>query len=288
MPDCFHLAIASGKGGTGKTLVATNLFYSITKAGTKATLVDCDAEVPNAKLFFAATRESTAVVNQKVPVIDESLCIYCGKCREWCAYHAIFFLQQPPLIKVLEELCHGCGACLEACPSGAISEKEIALGVVTQYFLSDGNILIEACMVPGVYSPVPLIEKGIHDAMGHGMVIMDAPPGTACPFIHTIAAADYVVLVTEPTPFGLSDLKQSVEIIRDIKKPFGVIVNRTGMGDRWLYNYLEEEHIPLLMEIPFQRSIASCYAKGKLMAAEEGDWEQRFLGLAERIGILWR
>ncbi|TVQ10622.1 MAG: (4Fe-4S)-binding protein [Bacteroidetes bacterium] len=285
LPQSFKIAIASGKGGTGKTLVATNLFHSLSKAGISATLVDCDAEAPNAKLFFKSSEEHTRVVTQKAPVIDENKCTFCGKCHDWCNYHAIFFLPQPPVIKVIEELCHGCGACLAACNYGAITEKDVELGVVTTYTLPNRNILAEARMHTGVYSPVPLIKAGIKAAGDHRMVIMDAPPGTSCPFLQTVARADYVVLVTEPTPFGLSDLKQSVETLREMKKPAGVIINRVGMGNDEVYDYLTKENIPLLMEIPFERSIASIYAKGKLIAEADAKWEQLFLGLPDKIHV---
>ena len=288
LPTNFKIAIASGKGGTGKTLVATNLFHSLSKAGIPATLADCDAEAPNAKLFFKSKEESTSVVTQKVPVIDESKCTYCGKCHDWCNYHAIFLLPQPQVIKVMEELCHGCGACLIACHFEAITEKEVELGVVTTYTLPNSNILAEARMHTGVYSPVPLIKAGIKAAGDHRMVIMDAPPGTSCPFIQTVARADYVMLVTEPTPFGLSDLKQSVETLREMKKPIGVIINRAGMGNRNVYEYLEQENIPLLMEIPFERSIAAVYARGGLIAESDKQWEQLFLGLLDKIKIQWK
>ncbi len=288
LPLNFKIAIASGKGGTGKTLVATNLFHSLSKTGIPATLADCDAEAPNAKLFFKSKEESTSVVTQKVPVIDESKCTYCGKCHDWCNYHAIFFLPQPQVIKVMEELCHGCGACLAACHFKAITEKDVELGVVTTYTASNHNNLVEAHMHAGVYSPVPLIKAGIQAAGDHQMTIMDAPPGTSCPFIQTVARADYVVLVTEPTPFGLSDLKQSVETLREMKKPIGVIINRAGMGNQEVYEYLTGENIPLLMEIPFERSIAASYAQGKLITEADTLWKSIFLGLLDKIHVQWK
>ncbi|MFW5725169.1 MAG: P-loop NTPase [Bacteroidota bacterium] len=287
LPKNFKIAIASGKGGTGKTLVATNLFQSISNAGIPATLVDCDAEAPNAKLFFGSEKETTTKVTQKVPVVDESKCTWCGRCHDWCNYHAIFFLPQPPVIRVLEELCHGCGACQAACHFGAISEKDVELGVVNTYSLLNQNTLVEARMHTGIYSPVPIIKAGIKAGGEHQMIIMDAPPGTSCPFIHTVVKADYVVLVTEPTPFGLSDLKQSVKILREMKKPVGVIINRAGMGNTDIYDFLAREDILILMEIPFERSVASTYAKGKLLANTTARWEQSFLRLLDKIHVQW-
>jgi MinD superfamily P-loop ATPase len=279
----IKIAVASGKGGTGKTMIATNLFYSLTMQGISATLIDCDAEAPNARIFFKSNKESTSEVTRKTPAIDESKCTYCGKCHEYCSYHAIFFLPQPPVIKVMEELCHGCGACLVACKYGAIREKDVEIGTVTQYSLTSHNTLIESRMHTGVYSPVEIIKAGIRQADGQLITILDAPPGTSCPFIHTVMQADYTVLVTEPTPFGLSNLKQAVETLRLMKKPFGVIVNRTGLGNTEVYNYIEQEDIKLLMEIPFQREIATTYSRGSLLSEVYPLWEGKFLHLFDSI-----
>jgi len=279
----IKIAIASGKGGTGKTLIATNLFQSLTMAGIPATLVDCDAEAPNAKLFFKSKKESISKVTQKVPVIDEGHCTYCGLCHEYCNYHAIFFLPQPQMIKVMEELCHGCGACLVACRYGAILEKDAELGTITRYSLTNHNTLIESRMHAGVYSPVQVIKAGIKDASDQMISILDAPPGTSCPFIHSVLKADYVVLVTEPTPFGLCNLKQTVDTLRLMNKPFGVIINKTGMGNNDVYDYMQKENIKNLMEIPFQREIANIYSRGFLLADEEPNWKKRFLSLFDTI-----
>lgn len=261
-----RIAIASGKGGTGKTLFATNLFYSLQQHGREATLIDCDAEGPNDMLFFSGKLQITHDVTQKVPVIDEEKCTYCGACHEYCNYHAIFILPTARIIKVLDDLCHGCGACSVACQYEAISEKETSLGLVNQFAISASSTIIESRMHTGVYSPVAVIKAAIRAGSHQQQVIMDAPPGTSCPFIHTAVDADYVILVTEPTPFGLSDLRQSVAVLKSMNKPCGVVVNRADMGDRQVYSYLEDEGLPLLMEIPFSREIAATYSRGKLWA----------------------
>jgi MinD superfamily P-loop ATPase len=279
----IKIAIASGKGGTGKTLIATNLFQSLSMEGIPVTLVDCDAEAPNAKLFFKSKKESIRKVTRKVPVIDENHCTYCGKCHEYCNYHAIFFLPQPQMIKVIEELCHGCGACLVACKYGAILEKDSELGTITRYSLTNHNTLIESRMHTGVYSPVQVIKEGIKEATDQMITILDAPPGTSCPFIHTVLKAGYVVLVTEPTPFGLSNLKQTVDTLRLMEKSFGVIINRAGLGNDDVYNYIKQENIKLLLEIPFQREIASTYSRGTLLTEIEPEWEKKFLSLFDTI-----
>ena len=281
------IAIASGKGGTGKTFVTTNLFYTLQQQGENITLVDCDAEEPNARLFFDGKLLETNQVTQRVPVIDEKKCTYCGKCHDYCNYNAIFFLREAKMIKVMEELCHGCGACSVACEFDAISEKEVILGDVNRYMISDNSWLVEACMKVGVYSPVSVIKAAINEADNGGVALMDSPPGTSCPFIQTVANADLVVLVTEPTPFGLSDLRQSVETLKTMEKPYGVIINRANLGDDGVDRYLEEEKIPLLMRIPFKRSIAAVYSRGALLCEDQPQWQPRFIRLFKQITGLY-
>jgi len=279
----IKIAIASGKGGTGKTFVSTNLYYALQQKNEKVILVDCDAEEPNDMIFFNSISESSSEVTQKVPVIDESKCTFCGRCHEYCNYNAIFILPLSRIINVIEDLCHGCGACLVACKDGAITEKDVVLGKVTEFSLTQDTSIIEAKTKVGVYSPVTVIKKAIAKAAYDSIVIMDAPPGTSCPFIHTANSADYIVLVTEPTPFGLSDLKQSVETLKRMHKAYGVIVNRSGLGNDDVYNYLRSENIALLMEIPFSRNIAMHYSKGELLAANDSEWKKKFLLLFDLI-----
>lgn len=278
----IKIAIASGKGGTGKTFVATNLFNALKKADKKVDLVDCDAEEPNAKAFIPGVLQRTFDVLQKIPVIDESKCTYCGKCDEYCNYHAIFFLGEQRVIRVLEDQCHGCGACSVACEYGAITEKDDLLGAVAVYSVTPECSLIEARMKVGAHSPVSPIKAAIK-AADADIILLDSPPGTSCPFIQTVATADYVVLVTEPTPFGVSDLKQSVETLKSMGKKCGVIVNRAGLGNDDVYQYLQQEHIPLLMSIPFDKTIAMTYSKGELISTKEAEWDIKFNELFNTI-----
>lgn len=261
----FKIAVASGKGGTGKTFVATNLFQTLSKKGLRTVLVDCDAEAPNVLAFFKAEKKWEEQVTHQVPVIDSEMCVFCGKCHDYCEYKAIFYIPTMKVIQVMEELCHGCGACGYACEFGAITEKPVSLGVVSGFSVNENSALIESRTDIGVMSPVNLIKSAISKVdPATEIAIFDSPPGTSCPFIHTAARADYVVLVTEPTPFGLSDLRQSVETLKQLKKPCGVIVNRAGLGNNDVYRYLNEENIPLLLEIPFSREIAGYYTSGQL------------------------
>ncbi|MDD2284873.1 MAG: 4Fe-4S binding protein, partial [Paludibacter sp.] len=199
-----------------------------------------------------------------------------GKCAEYCQYNAIFFLQEERVIQVMEDLCHGCGACFVACEYRAITPKESVLGTVNSFQITENTTLIEARMKVGVHSPVPVVKAAIKQAKPTDLVLMDAPPGTSCPFIQTVNLADYVILVTEPTPFGLSDLKQSVETLKSMGKRYGVIINRAGLGDEGVFNYLEQEKISLLMSIPFDREIASVYSTGKLLTNEFLEWKAKF------------
>jgi MinD superfamily P-loop ATPase len=280
----MKIAIASGKGGTGKTFVATNLFHALRKAGQAVLLVDCDAEAPNALAFFDCHETERITITQQVPVIDTDKCTFCGRCHEYCSFNAIFMLPSLEVIKVIEDLCHSCGACLVACEDGAITEKPITFGQVSLHSINGKNELIEARTRIGVMTPVPVIKAAIRQTDENiGIVIMDAPPGTSCPFIHTVNASDYVVLVTEPTPFGVSDLKRSVETLKQMNKAFSVIVNRAGIGNNEVYQYLQSEIIPLLLEIPFDKEIARIYSNGKIVCESMPFLKKELLKISEKI-----
>ena len=279
----MNIAIASGKGGTGKTFVSTNLFWALQKSGKEITLVDCDAEEPNVAEFISGHKISNKTVFQHIPVIDTNQCQFCGKCFEYCQYNAIVFLPMANFIKVIEDLCHDCGACSYACEYGAITETEKPLGVLRTFRVNESSSFIEARTNIRIPSSVPVIKKAIKEAEGQPLVLLDAPPGISCPFIATVSFADYIVLVTEPTPFGLNDLKLSVETVQQMGKPFGVIVNRAGLGDKAVYNWLEQNKIPLLMEIPFDTEIARIYSEGKLLVEEKSTYLEQFLNLYKTI-----
>ena len=280
----MKIAIASGKGGTGKTFISTNIFYTLLQNNYRAILVDCDAEAPNSLEFFEKSLRSKSEVTQQVPVINTDFCTFCGKCNEYCNYNAIFILPQKKIINVIEDLCHGCGACSVACKDGAISEKSVSLGIVSSYSTNKLTDLIEARINVGVMSPVPVIKSAIKQIDNQNdIVIFDAPPGTSCPFIQTVSSADYVLLVTEPTPFGLSDLIQSVETLRTMDKSFGVIINRSGLGDKKVQEYLSQENIPLLLEIPFNKKIAGLYSTGKIVSKTNPLFAEQLLTIIKKI-----
>jgi len=272
----IKIAIASGKGGTGKTFVSTNLFWAIQNTGKAVSLVDCDAEEPNVAEFISGRVSDSSDIFQNVPVIDTEKCLFCGRCYNYCSYNAIVFLPSSRFIQVVEDLCHDCGACSVACKNGAITEKKKLLGTVKTMAINDHAQVVEARAEVGVYSPVPLIKKAIKEVEPEEISIFDSPPGISCPFIATVDKADFVVLVTEPTPFGLNDLKLSVETLQELKRPFGVIINRAGMGDSGVYDYLKQNSIPLLMEIPFDREIARTYSEGRLLVEQNLIYREKF------------
>jgi len=280
----MKIAVASGKGGTGKTFVSTNLFWAAQKSGINVTLVDCDAEEPNASEFVSGYVLNTQKVFQNLPVIDQGECTFCGKCFDYCNYNAIVFLPDSHYIKVIEDLCHDCGACVAACNFKAISEKEKPIGTIRHIYVNTIADLYEAKTEIGVYSPVKVIKAAINQTTSDKLTILDSPPGISCPFIATVEKADYVVLVTEPTPFGLNDLKLSAETLHEIGIPFGVIVNRAGLGNNDVYRWLKEKNIPLLMEIPFDKEIARVYSEGNILVEGNHNYNNLFLKLLKTIG----
>lgn len=253
------IAIASGKGGTGKTTVAVNLARSL---GVGVRVLDCDVEEPNANLFLKGQQTGTETVTIPIPQVDEALCDGCGECGRFCRYHAIVSFGTTPL--VFPELCHGCGGCTLVCPRHAISETGRRVGVVETQ-VADGITLVLGRLDIGVAMAPPLIRAVKAQGQVQSMVLLDAPPGTSCPVIATLRGSDFVVLVTEPTPFGLHDLSLAVDMVRQLNIPCGVVVNRMGVGDDRVHRYCREQELPLLLEIPDDRRIAEAYSRGELI-----------------------
>ena len=269
------LAVASGKGGTGKTTVAVNLARI---CGFSVQLLDCDVEAPNAQLFFVCTGQKEEVVSMPIPQVNSSLCDGCGECSRFCMYHAIASYGSTPL--VFAEMCHGCGGCAKVCPKGAIEEVPKRIGVV-RTAQAGGMTLVEGRLDVGVAMSPPLI-RAVKAQRQDGMpAIIDAPPGTSCPVIAAIRGVDLVVLVTEPTPFGLHDLKLAVSMVRRLRQPFGVVINRVGIGDDQVRNYCSGENIAILSEIPDDRKIAEIYSRGGLIVEALPGYRKLFEKLAE-------
>ena len=271
------ISVASGKGGTGKTTVATNLARSI---GSNVQLLDCDVEEPNAHLFINPSLEETETVFMPVPEVHEEKCTYCGKCGEICQFKAIAVVNENVL--VFEELCHSCGGCWEVCPEGAITQSGRELGVI-QKGNSKGIEFIHGRLRVGEAMSPPLIKKVRSNQNPEKLTIIDAPPGTSCPVIASIKDADFVLLVTEPTPFGLYDLKLAVGAAQMMNIPLGLVINRSDLGDDNVREYAHQKSLPILMEIPFDRQIAEAYSRGEMLVDLVPEWKDRFLELHYRI-----
>ncbi|MCF7908580.1 MAG: ATP-binding protein [Candidatus Omnitrophica bacterium] len=277
------ISIASGKGGTGKTTIAVNLALSIKE---RVQFLDCDAEEPNAHIFLKPTISSIQKVFIPVPEIDQAKCNYCGKCRQVCAYNAIAVIaeskERKGNILVFSNLCHGCGSCTYFCPQAAIKEVnkeigEIEIGEVGSMQFIHGRLNIGEAMVPPV---IRQIKKYIDPT---GTVIIDAPPGTSCPVVETIKRSDFCLLVTEPTPFGLNDLMLAVEVLRKLKVSFGVVINRSDLGDNKTDEYCQKENVPILMRIPFKKEIAITYSKGEPIVKAFPEYRKDFEQLFNKI-----
>ncbi len=271
------ISIASGKGGTGKTTIATSLAVSL-ESGTQ--ILDCDVEEPNAHLFLNPLIDKTEPITTPVPEIDKDKCNLCGKCAEICEFKAIVVIAKTLL--TFHELCHSCGGCMAVCPENAITEVERELGTLQighrdNLTFADGKLRIGEAMAP------PLIKKVRSCKDPDRVTIIDAPPGTSCPVITAMADTDFVLLVTEPTPFGLHDLKLAVGAVNILGIPAGLVVNRSDMGDDKVREYAESVNLPILMEIPFDRKIAEAYSRGALLVDIMPEFKENFIQLYKRI-----
>jgi MinD superfamily P-loop ATPase len=273
------ISIASGKGGTGKTLVATSLALSL-KDEHRVQLLDCDVEEPNDHIFLKPVIAHSEIVCIQVPKVNEKKCTYCGKCAEVCAYHAMAVL--PKHVLVFPELCHGCGACSYLCPEKAISEEGREIGVVEQGY-SDSVEFVHGKLTIGEAMATPVIRQVKEYANPDGIVIIDVSPGTSCPVVESINDSDFCLLVTEPTPFGLNDLVLAVETVRELNIPFGVVLNRVGVGDNKVEAYCRKENIPILLTIPLDTEIARLYSQGVTLVVGMPQWQEGFVRLLDKI-----
>jgi len=276
----MKIAIASGKGGTGKTTIATNLVVSLSQTEQKVQYLDCDAEEPNGHIFLKPEIEISEDVTVGVPEVDIGKCTGCGKCGQLCQYSAIICLKDKPL--VFEQLCHSCGGCMAIYPEGAITEKQRKIGIAefgksNGTYFGHGRLDIGAIQTPAL---IRYVKKRIkNDAVS----IIDAPPGTSCPVIEAIKGSDFVLLVAEPTPFGLNDLELAVGMVRQLKIPFAVAINRSDIGDDAVVRYCRQENIEVLIQIPNDRKIAESYSRGVMIVEAMPDYKQKFLKLYEDI-----
>ncbi len=271
------ISVASGKGGTGKTTIAVNLAVSIDQ---QVQLLDCDVEAPNAHLFLKPSIHERQTVYTAIPEIDTDKCSFCKKCMGICRFNAIAVLKKEVL--VFDNLCHSCGGCVEICPEGAVVEKNKVLGEIWHgragsVQVSQGLLKIGEVMVPPVIKQIRVKENL------EKITIIDAPPGTSCPVIAAVNKTDFTLLVTEPTPFGLHDLKLAVQTVKLLSIPCGIVINRAGMGNGAVHDYAQEQGIPVLMEIPFDKRIAEHYSNGAVIVDTIPGLKSRFSDLFEKI-----
>ena len=285
-----RIAVASGKGGTGKTTVATSLALSLAldHGGAGPTwkpplFLDCDVEAPNAHLFLAPVFSRREPVTVLIPEVEETRCTYCGRCAEVCQFHAIAVLGKKVL--VFPQLCHGCGSCHRQCPEGAIKETPSGTGVLEAGPARAGIAFGRGVLNVGEPMAGPVIRKLKRwlEPRDDQVVILDAPPGTACPVVEAIRGASYLILVTEPTPFGLHDLKLAVQVAGELGIASGVIINRDGVGDAGVEAFCLAEGLPILMRIPYERAIAEGTAQGAALVDIHPEYIPAFRKLFERV-----
>ncbi len=271
------ISVASGKGGTGKTTVSTNMAFSL-ESGVQ--ILDCDVEEPNAHLFLNPEIKKKETVYTPVPLLDGDKCNLCGKCVDICRFKSIVVVGKSLL--TFPALCHSCGGCIEVCPENALTETGKEIGYIEKGSCGDidfvhGTIRIGEPMAP------PLIREVKTSIKNDYINIIDAPPGTACPVIAAMKDSDFILMVTEPTPFGLHDLKLGVEAVKVLGIPCGLVINRSDIGNNEVWEYAEKEKIPVLMEIPFNRKIAEAYSRGHLIVEEMPEFNENFIGLFNKI-----
>ena len=280
----YKIAIASGKGGTGKTSISVNLFHSLSQTAPLS-LMDCDVEEPNDLIFFSSSQKiNTKSISLKVAQIDTEKCTYCRKCVDWCEFNAITVIPPVNYAKIDPQLCHACGACLHACKDEAIFEIDHKIGDIHQYqisengFLEEGNLQIGS---PMQTSLIKALKKNLPSNVE--FVLFDAPPGTSCPVVETISDSDYIILVTEPTPFGLYDLKLMIDLVKEMQIPFGVIINKAGLGFQETYKYLNDNNIEILAEIPFSKEYAKLYSTGEILEKQPEEVKNLYEKLKNKL-----
>jgi len=265
------ISVASGKGGTGKTLISTSLALSI--MDKEIQFLDCDVEEPNAFLFLKPVIKEVIPVEMPVPDVNEEICTHCKKCAEFCEFSAL--LVSPNKVQLFPELCHSCGGCALICPVDAITEIPFRIGSLKIGNASNIDFVYGELEVSKPLS-VPIIREVKRKTKKDKLVIIDSPPGASDPVIAAVSGSDFTILVTEPTPFGLHDLKIAVDVIKQLKIPFGVIVNRANLGDRKVYDFCKEKNIPVLLEIPYYRKIAELYSNAIPFITVMDEWKEKF------------
>jgi len=275
------IAVASGKGGAGKTTVAVNLAYAAALLGEKVQYIDCDVEEPNGHIFLKPVIASAEQVNVEVPVVDLDKCTSCGKCGQICQFGAIVCLGKNNVL-TFEQLCHSCGGCIRVCPAGAIKPGTLDIGQI-EYGFSGEIVFVGGRLQIGCVRTPSMIKEVKKQIRPDRLSIIDVAPGTSCPVVETLKGLDYVLLVSEPTPFGLNDLKLAVELVRKMNLPFGVFINRDGLGNDELETYCRNENIDILGKLPDDIRIAEAYSNGRIILDALSEYRRRFSELYEYI-----
>lgn len=277
----MKVVIASGKGGTGKTTVAVSLAWFLVNCGRKVQYIDCDVEEPNGNFFISAHFSERIPAFVMLPVVDQQKCTSCGECSAKCRFNAIVRL--PGNTMIFPELCHGCGLCLLVCPAKAISEDEREIGIIESGMGWGGISFVHGVLNIGEPRPNPLIRKVKEQGLADHIQIIDAPPGTSCSFVETISDADLVILVTEPTPFGLHDLKISEEVARARGKSIRVVINKDNGTFRPLEKFLEDRRLKITTRLPENRKVAEVYSDGNILLEELPDYREHFSSIAAEV-----
>jgi MinD superfamily P-loop ATPase len=280
MSDDFVVAVASGKGGTGKTTVAVNLAQVVCESGRKVQYLDCDVEEPNGHIFLRPEITARRQVTVNVPQVDMEKCTACGLCGEICQYGAILCIKESVL--VFEQLCHSCGGCVRICPEGAIIAKSLEIGVIECGKAGKIDFVSGKLNIGNVRTPALIREVKKHIRQDW-LAILDVPPGTSCPVVEAVRDADFVLLVTEPTPFGLHDLKLAVELVRRLNLPFAVAINRDGIGNQDVEKYCQVKKIDIAFRLPDDRRIAEAYSSGRMIVDVLDNYRRQFLSVYDYL-----